>query len=246
MITVDDGYLDFYEQAYPELKALNLPATFFVTAHFVDQQIWLWPDRVEYALNHTTLTETTIQLGSARYPVSLGSARERFNAWKMVSDYCITAQDDEKWNIIHRLEKQLEVTLPEKPPEDYAAVTWDQLAEMARNNIDIGSHTLRHPILSRIDPGTLIAEVGESKKQIETALNQQVFTFCYPNSAPGDINDQVIAQVKAAGYSGAVFGINLNKWEPYQIPRIAADNDMQSFRMKMAGMEILSQKMNNN
>ena len=36
VVTVDDGYRDFYQYAYPELKRLNLPATFFVTVNFVD------------------------------------------------------------------------------------------------------------------------------------------------------------------------------------------------------------------
>ena len=51
VITVDDGYRDFYDIAFPVLREEGVPATFFVTTGFIDGQIWLWPDLLEYALS---------------------------------------------------------------------------------------------------------------------------------------------------------------------------------------------------
>ena len=50
VITIDDGYCDFFDIAFPILKKFNLPATFFPTVEFVNRKIWLWPDRIDYIL----------------------------------------------------------------------------------------------------------------------------------------------------------------------------------------------------
>ncbi len=57
VITVDDGYLDFYEIAFPALREAGLPATLFLTTRFVDGDIWLWPDQVRYILEHSEYVE---------------------------------------------------------------------------------------------------------------------------------------------------------------------------------------------
>jgi len=50
-ITFDDGYENNYQYAFPILKELHLPATFFVTTDFVFKRTPLWVDRLEYALD---------------------------------------------------------------------------------------------------------------------------------------------------------------------------------------------------
>src|SRR6185437_10566574 len=47
-ITIDDGYRDAYELAFPILQKFNFPATLFVVTGFVDQSAWLWTDKVRF------------------------------------------------------------------------------------------------------------------------------------------------------------------------------------------------------
>ena len=61
-ITVDDGYADFHEYALPVLKRNGVAATVFVTTGFVDRQLWLWPDVIEYALEHGTKPRFSLAL----------------------------------------------------------------------------------------------------------------------------------------------------------------------------------------
>jgi len=44
LLTVDDGYQDFYNLAFPILKKYEVPATVFFTTDFIDKRIWLWHD----------------------------------------------------------------------------------------------------------------------------------------------------------------------------------------------------------
>ena len=53
IITVDDGYQDFYHFAYPMLCKYSIPATVFLTTDFIDDKIWLWHDVINYSLSST-------------------------------------------------------------------------------------------------------------------------------------------------------------------------------------------------
>src|SRR5262249_4920122 len=45
VITIDDGYRDAYEIAYPLLRRFGAPATLFVPADFIDRRVWIWTDK---------------------------------------------------------------------------------------------------------------------------------------------------------------------------------------------------------
>lgn len=238
VLTIDDGYRDMYRWAFPELLKRGVPATFFVTTRFIDGELLLWPDRLECAV-HATLREcVTLQVAGREQTFILDGPLEKFAAWKAFSDYCISVPNAERERFIDEVEALLQVLPPAAQPSAYEASNWDEIREMHRGGIEIGSHTTSHPILSKIDPLLLDAEIARSKKVIEEQLSAAVESFCYPNSAPADINDDVISAVRAAGFKCAVFGTDLFRWEPYRIPRMGITNDRVDFLWKVYGGEM--------
>jgi peptidoglycan/xylan/chitin deacetylase (PgdA/CDA1 family) len=243
VITVDDGYRDFYEWAYPELRRLSLPATFFVTVNFVEQKLWLWPDRLHYVIENTRESALKVSVEGKNIRFQLNNQAEKFTAWKSLSDNCISLADSAKESLIATVESELGVNLPAVPPAAYAAVTWEELAEMQGNGIEIGSHTMTHPILSRISRERLVEEVVTSRVVLEKMLKAPVRTFCYPNGQPGDINDEVVAVVRDAGYIGAPFWFDLTTWDPFLVPRMGVSNDRADFMCKLGGLELAGLKL---
>jgi peptidoglycan/xylan/chitin deacetylase (PgdA/CDA1 family) len=59
-------------------------------------------------------------------------------------------------------------------------VTWEQLREMVATGMEIGSHSLTHPFMHRLDRAGVAREFGESKRLLEDRLRQPVRTASLP------------------------------------------------------------------
>ena len=80
-------------------------------------------------------------------------------------------------------------------------LNWQQLQEMSRHGIDIGSHTLCHAFLPEIkDPQQVRRELILSRKKIKERLPAGADTFAY---CGGGFNEKVRQAVIDAGYKGA-------------------------------------------
>jgi peptidoglycan/xylan/chitin deacetylase (PgdA/CDA1 family) len=79
-------------------------------------------------------------------------------------------------------------------------VTSQQVVEMNANGIEIGSHTVTHPDLTKLPPNELKRQLDDSKVTLEALLGHPVLDFCYPSGAE---NPAVVQAVQAAGYQSA-------------------------------------------
>lgn len=79
-------------------------------------------------------------------------------------------------------------------------VTPAQVVEMNANGIEIGSHTVSHPDLTKLSGAELQRQLDDSKVTLEAILGHPVLDFCYPSGA---VNPTVVHAVQAAGYQSA-------------------------------------------
>ncbi|NOY78563.1 MAG: polysaccharide deacetylase family protein [Calditrichaeota bacterium] len=218
-ITFDDGYRDNYELAFPILKTLNLPATFFVTTHFIEGHI-PWFDRVHYAIHKTREAFGHLKLNGKSYDLPLRSIPERLKAISFVKSRLKKIPLPVMQSYIEEIEQRLHVD----PIQTDAArfMNWDQLREMASAGMEIGSHSLSHPIFSLLSTAQAQAEIAGSKTYLEEKLRQPIRSFCYPNGKSGDFTETTKKLIKDAGYRSAVTteaGYFTAETDLYEIPR---------------------------
>ena len=74
-------------------------------------------------------------------------------------------------------------------------VSWQQLREMVATGMEIGSHSLTHPFMHRLDRGALLHEFGESKRIIEERLRQPVRTASLPRGWEPPAFEEVLREL---------------------------------------------------
>ncbi|MFL1453588.1 polysaccharide deacetylase family protein [Marinobacter sp. GN3S48] len=200
VVTFDDGYADFAEVAFPILQAAGVPATLFVTTGFVNGDIWLWPDQIRYAISHAGTEQLTLPPFNQSFNVKV----DPFESWNTIADHCLTTSNEEKLALIDELYKQLKVTKPVTAPDNFRAVSWKQIKQMIGDGLDIGSHSISHPILTKLNDEQLSNELQRSRQKIEAETGMSVDVFCYPNGREVDFDQRVKECIHQCGYRYAV------------------------------------------
>jgi peptidoglycan/xylan/chitin deacetylase (PgdA/CDA1 family) len=84
---------------------------------------------------------------------------------------------------------------------DVSFLTWPELAELERDGIEIGSHTVHHYELPGLSDPAALQELIQSRRALETHLHHPVQWFAYP---AGRYDARSEALVRQAGYVLAV------------------------------------------
>lgn len=82
-------------------------------------------------------------------------------------------------------------------------LTWDEIEEISKNNIEIGAHTVTHPSLQEENRLKAEYEIIESKREIETHLKKRVRFFSYPF---GRYTDRILEIAKNSDFEAVVGG----------------------------------------
>jgi len=80
-------------------------------------------------------------------------------------------------------------------------MTWDQVTELDRRGMDIGSHTCSHPDLTQLSAAELRHELGDASAAIVSHIGHPVYWLSYP---AGSYDVDVTKYTKQAGYLLAV------------------------------------------
>jgi len=225
ILTVDDGYQDFYTTAFQILKKYEIPATVFLTTDFIDGRIWLWHDLLNFGLANTSVE--AISLNGRSFELNDNSGKSRVKVY--LDRICTEVTPAKRDIIINQVLEKLRVSVPERPASEYAPLTWSQISEMSQFGVSYGAHTCTHPVLSKIAPDEAIREIRESKHRIEDMLQKEVVAFCYPNGKENDFNEDTKRMVKDCGFACAlsmIYGMNDSRTDRFALRRMA---DRESF-----------------
>jgi peptidoglycan/xylan/chitin deacetylase (PgdA/CDA1 family) len=236
-ITIDDGYRDSYELAFPLLRRYRAPATIFVVTDFVEGNAWLWPDKVRFMALHTNAQRASMTLGDSEIDLGFEGRASRLAAAARINAALKAAADEAKHRAIEEVSRALDVAVPPSPPAEYAPITWDEAREMDASGVAIESHSVTHPILTRVDAVQRARELTASRRRLEQVLNRSVRCFCYPN---GDYDRQIRDDVERAGYRLAVTtraGLNDASTDPFTLRRIHTEHDLTHFMQSTSGFE---------
>jgi peptidoglycan/xylan/chitin deacetylase (PgdA/CDA1 family) len=205
VVTLDDGYKDNYLYAFPILKKYNIPATIFLVTGHINTGNLFWFDKVRYLICNTKLKRFKLEgLGD----FSLYSMKDRLKSYFIITEKLKKISDEKKNDLLEKLVNIFNIDIPYDLGRD-VNLSWEEVKEMSESGVEFGAHTVTHPILTRIPLDKARFEILHSRKDLEKRLNQNTYTFCYPNGSIEDFNNEIIEIVKNSGYSCAVTTISI-------------------------------------
>ena len=198
VITFDDGYRDNYRYAYPILKKYGASATFYVVTDAIGNTHPLWTSELRdivYRANQRHVTLNSI--GSQR--IDLSDERAKKQSIQTIGRVMRCAAKERRGEIVREMREKL--SAESDGFLDQVMMSWDELREMKRGGMCIGSHTMSHPLLPAISQQEAAIEIAGSKAKIEEELDAPAVHLSYPNPGEGvHVNEAVKNLVRHAGY----------------------------------------------
>lgn len=230
-ITFDDGYRSVHDLALPILQELGLSATVFVTSGYIGERN-MWNDRIIEAVQGLPSGQLDLSdVGLRAY--SLYSLDDRKATLQELTEASKYLPPKARVGLIERLE-----TLVGDGLAHGLMLRPEMVVNLERNGIEIGAHTISHPILTSLDDQSARLEIGGGKEELEAITGKPVRMFAYPNGkVDKDFDARHVAMVREAGFSAAfttAVGAITRDQDRFQLPRSRPwDNTPLTFGLRL-------------
>jgi len=217
-ITFDDGYKNNFTEAMPILRNYRVPATIFIATRFINGGA-MWNDVINECIRSTKIVHLDLRdIGLGSY--SLISADERVLAIDEIKAGLKYVGEEKRRQSVSEIQRRCNVSL-----DSHLMMGKEELYGLSEFNIDIGAHSVSHPILSIIPDEEARQEISNSKLELERLSSIPVRFFAYPNGKPQkDFNDKHTQMVAASGYLAAFssqYGTANKSLDQFALPRIS-------------------------
>ena len=183
-IAFDDGLRSNVQVAYPILRALGIPATFFVCPGLIEERKWLWTHEARRRLRFAGAGLRGELAADLKAPAEV----EAFVQWMKELELPDRKQAEA------RLRDATAGFVPSAADhEAFDLAEWHELRALDPSVVTVGSHSMTHPILPRMSTPEMEVEVGGSRRMIEAKLDRPAELFSYPNR---DFDGRVLAVVR--------------------------------------------------
>ena len=236
VITIDDGFKDNYDLAYPILRSFNLPATIFLTSGLINTQKAPWVDEIGIALSNTEITELHVGELFEEEVVTISSNEHKAKTLHRIYEKLVSLDHKKKAYLVAALLSTLKENAYLETRERFM-LSWEEIEKMSQNNISFGAHTLTHPTLSRMSFEDAVHEIIESKRVIEKQLGIRVKHFAIPNGKNGDFTEDLRKFCRNGEFESVSFtnfGYVTNETDPYSLPRVCPDARLCVFAVELA------------
>ena len=250
VVTFDDGYADNLYHAKPLLEQYGIPATVFVTCGQIRNRRALWWDELaDFFLQPSPLPRgLDLTIREKSYHWDPGdpalSQEETAGRWK---DWTVLERTDPTpRHSAYRSLCRLLRDFPESEREDVmndirkwagkeGSVARDDLVLSAEEIlllvqggvVDVGGHTMTHPVLATLPPERQLDEVRTSKRLLEEILGRPVTSFAYPVGSRADYTRKTVGIIRESGFECACSNYPDMVWRwtsLFQLPRFIVRN----------------------
>lgn len=230
--TIDDGYKDNFDYAWPVFRKYECPFTVFVATDIVDGTACLWWLILEEAIKHQEVIE--IELGGELKSFDVSSLEKKKQAW-----------EDIYWPLRGSNEVELRQTIKKLAEHNQIdtnalcrkwAMTWDNVRILNQDPlVTIGAHTVSHPCLVELSYKDVRFEMNESRRRIAKEIGEEPKFFCYPYGDETTAGQREFALAKDVGFEAALTTRKGMIYEEHRdhlfaLPRVSLNGSYQQIK----------------
>lgn len=235
VITIDDGFFSVGQIAWPLLRKYGFPATLYVTTYYSTHQNPVFRLAIQYFLWRTAKSEVWLDGLSPAVKVSgrVAVHEPQMDAviWALIDWAEASLSESQRWALATTLADRLDVDPEElQSSRRLSLLTPNELAELARDGLDIQLHTHRHR-LSENEP-EIMQEIKENREVLEPIAGGALSHFCYPS---GIWSERHWKTLKALGIRSAATCMPGFNYE--NTPRLALRRFLDSERLTQLDFE---------
>ncbi len=117
----------------------------------------------------------------------------------------------------------------------YRTLSVEELRTLSQGElIEVGAHTVTHPLLSGLPESVQQDEVQRSKITLEESIREPVSSFAYPY---GIYTNETVAIIRKAGFDCACSTTSDSVWhgnDRFQLPRVTVEDwDGEEFKQRL-------------
>lgn len=224
IVSFDDGFDDNYRYAFPILRELQIPATFFIATGYIGSDESFWFERLCGLFVSSAPRAISLDVLAKRVTLGATPALRREQALGLLQ-LVKHIRNADRLSMLEQIESQLGPTADlDRHQALSRALDWQQIGEMAAAGMEFGSHTVTHPVLTQISDQDLAWELIWSRRTLEQRLGRECAIFCYPM---GLADARMEAAAEEAGYDFAVG----------YLPGVNTYGDMRRFLLRRLHVE---------
>jgi len=232
-ITIDDGYRDTLQWAYPILRRHQAPFALYIPTSFPDRLGELWWLVLEAVVARNEQVSVPIEGREEAFPcASVADKRAVFD--RLYGWLRSIATEAELRTVVRALGARYHVDIAAFCDE--LCMGWEELKTLAADpQVTIGAHTVNHVMLAKVPERLARVEMDMSRAVIEAALGTRPAHLSYP---VGDKTSAAAREFRIAGELGFKTAVTtrpgvlfpLHRNHLMALPRISLNGEHQQLR----------------
>ena len=230
-VTLDDGYRNNAEHAWPVFRRHNVPFTIYVCPGFCDRSAELWWEALERIIAGTQTLFLAGEGPAGELPTR--NVAEKQRAFRLWTEW-LTREADElrQRSAIRALAAKYGLDLSALARE--LVMDWDEVRAIAAEPLcSIGAHTMTHAALARVSPQDALREMADSADRIEAEIGSRPSTIAFPYGYPAAASSREADLAEQAGFSGSFTtqpGYVPRSGSRHGLPRVSINGLFQDVR----------------
>jgi len=232
-MTIDDGYRDTLQWAYPILQRHQTPFAVYIPTSFPDRVGELWWLVLEAVVAGNEAIN--VRLGGQEGTLRCASVAEKRAAFDRLYRWVRSLTSEaELRSVVRALAARYHVEIAAFCDE--LCMRWDELKTLAADPlVTIGAHTINHVMLAKVSEEQARTEMDMSRTVIESALGARPAHLSYPVGDPTSAAAREFRIANDLGFKtavttrpGVLFGTHSDCL--MALPRVSLNGEYQQLR----------------